>query len=274
MSTSTLRDYFIEIGRAPLLSAEEENALARRYKEHGDTSARDKLIMSNLRLVAFVAKNYKNDQLTLEDLIQEGSIGLFKAVEKYDPDMSTRFSTCAVPRIKQAITKAITDKGRAVRNPAHVYQSIAKYRQAVSDCINEGLEATDENVAKIMGVEAENVRKLRIYKQNTISLDIPLGEDGEDTLSDLQADRDDESPTEYTEKVELQEKLRKLIHELKPRTQTIIKMKFGIWEEGDPEEFKNTSTLEDIGAYLNLTRERVRQILNEALSQMRLRLDK
>lgn len=272
MSTNTLRDFFIEISKAPLLTGEEERDLIIKYR-NGDMRARDRLIMSNLRLVAFVAKNYKNDQLTMEDLIQEGTLGLFKAIEKFDVNMNTRFTTCAVPWIKQAITKAITDKGRAIRNPAHVYQSIAKYRQAVSDVINDGKEATDENVAKAMGVEAEEVRKLRLYKQNTISLDLPLGDDGEDSLADLQADRADESPVEYAEKIELQDKLRQLIHELKPRTQTIIKMKFGIWEEGDPEEFKIATTLEDIGAYVGLTRERVRQILTETLSQLRLRLD-
>lgn len=269
MSTNTLKDYLITIGQYPLLKPEEELDLAYKYR-NGDAAAREQLINSNLRLVVSIAKNYQNRHLDLLDLIMEGNTGLITAVEKYNPDLGYRFSTCATPWIKQAITKAITDKGRNIRIPAHIYAKLSKYRAAINDLTNEGIDITNESIAARMGITADEVEALRGWKSDTYSIDMPLGDDSEDTLSDLCADTSEPTPSGYAEESLTHDRLMSVISTFKPRVQTIIKMRFGLGEDGDPEDWRSEHTLEAIGLELGITRERVRQILNETLSTIKL----
>ena len=157
---TTFRKYLIEIGQYPLLDGSQELELARRYRD-GDESAKEKLILSNLRLVVNIAKNYQNTHLSISDLVSEGNLGLMVAVEKFNPDLGYRFSTCATPWIKQAISKAITDKGRNIRIPAHIYQLLSKYRKAVIELGADGHKPTDEEIARKLNVETEKLKSCK-----------------------------------------------------------------------------------------------------------------
>ena len=197
METSTFKEYLVAIAQYPLLTGEQEKALAYRIRE-GDEEAREQLINSNLRLVVYIAKNYKSNFLDLEDLVMEGNLGLFTAVDKFNPDLGNRFSTCATPWIKQAIMKAITEKGKNVRLPANVYQALNNMKKAIDALAEDGiLYPTDEQIAEKMGIEVEKIALLKQWKKDTVSLSVPLGDESEDTLEDLQADTHDESPVDY-----------------------------------------------------------------------------
>ena len=271
---NTLRLYLQEMGNFPLLTADEEKDLARRYKNDGDMEARDWLINCNLKLVVSIAKKYHNNHLELMDLISYGNMGLMQAVDKFDPELGYRFTTCATPWIKQAITKAIIDSGKSIRVPAHIYQLLAKYRKAVEELTKEGKgQPTQEQIAVYMGVSNDKIRELEEWRHDTVSLSTPLGDDSEDTLEDLQADNYSETPMKYVERKAQEEMIQALIATLKPRTQTIIKMRFGLGNDNDPEEFKKEHTLEEIGAYLGITRERVRQIEKQTLAELKLKWD-
>ena len=154
---NTFRNYLKEIGKYPLLTKEQEIELAYAYR-NGDMAAREKLINSNLRLVISIAKNYQNQHLSIMDLVGEGNIGLITAVEKFNPDLGYRFSTCATPWIKQAISKAITDKGRNIRIPAHIYQLLSKYRHVTAELEQDGHKPTDEEIAALRGIDVEKVK--------------------------------------------------------------------------------------------------------------------
>ncbi len=271
---NTLRLYLQEMGNFPLLTADEEKDLARRYKNDGDMEARDWLINCNLKLVVSIAKKYHNSHLELMDLISYGNMGLMQAVDKFDPELGYRFTTCATPWIKQAITKAIIDSGKSIRIPAHIYQLLAKYRKAVEELTKDGKgQPTQEQIAVYMGVSNDKIRELEEWRHDTVSLSTPLGDDSEDTLEDLQADNYSETPMKYVERKAKEEMIQALIATLKPRTQTIIKMRFGLGNDNDPEEFKKEHTLEEIGAYLGITRERVRQIEKQTLAELKLKWD-
>lgn len=271
---NTLRLYLQEMGNFPLLTADEEKDLARRYKNDGDMEARDWLINCNLKLVVSIAKKYHNSHLELMDLISYGNMGLMQAVDKFDPELGYRFTTCATPWIKQAITKAIIDSGKSIRVPAHIYQLLAKYRKAVEELTKDGKgQPTPEQIAVYMGVSNDKIRELEEWRHDTVSLSTPLGDDSEDTLEDLQADNYSETPMKYVERKAKEEMIQALIATLKPRTQTIIKMRFGLGNDNDPEEFKKEHTLEEIGAYLGITRERVRQIEKQTLAELKLKWD-
>lgn len=271
---NTLRLYLQEMGNFPLLTADEEKDLARRYKNDGDMEARDWLINCNLKLVVSIAKKYHNSHLELMDLISYGNMGLMQAVDKFDPELGYRFTTCATPWIKQAITKAIIDSGKSIRVPAHIYQLLAKYRKAVEELTKDGKgQPTQEQIAVYMGVSNDKIRELEEWRHDTVSLSTPLGDDSEDTLEDLQADNYSETPMKYVERKAKEEMIQALIATLKPRTQTIIKMRFGLGNDNDPEEFKKEHTLEEIGAYLGITRERVRQIEKQTLAELKLKWD-
>jgi RNA polymerase primary sigma factor len=274
METSTFKEYLIEIARYPLLNAEQEKALAYRIRE-GDEDAREQLINSNLRLVVYIAKNYKSNFLDLEDLVMEGNLGLFTAVEKFNPDLGNRFSTCATPWIKQAIMKAITEKGKNVRLPANVYQALNNMKKAVDALAEDGiLYPTDEQIAEKMGIEVEKIALLKQWKKDTVSLSVPLGDESEDTLEDLQADTHDESPVDYAERKMDEEFVRSILKDLPDRTRTIMKMRYGLGDENDPEDWQNEHTLEEIGDYLGLTRERIRQIEKQTLQELKVKLAK
>lgn len=266
---SAFKLFLSEIGEYPLLNADEEKELSRRSKD-GDMDARETLINSNLRLVVNIAKNYNNSHMELMDLISEGIMGLIQAVEKFNPDLGYRFSTCATPWIKQAITKAIIDKGRSIRTPAHIYQELNKYRQAIAELTTEGNpNPTVEQIAKYLGISEERVGELENWRYDTVSLSTPIGDDEEETLEDMQAD-ESETPEQYTERMANFERIQKMIATLKPRTQQIVKMRFGLGTAEDPADYQNEHTLEEIGDCLNLTRERVRQILKDALSELKM----
>ena len=198
MKAYNFKDYLVSIAEYPLLTAEEEIKLAIAYRQ-GDLDAREQLINSNLRLVVYIAKSYKHNQIPFEDLVMEGNLGLITAVDKFNPDLGNRFSTCATPWIKQAIMKAITEKGKAIRLPANIYTELNQMKKTISTLQAQGIEEpTPAQIAKEMGVEEGRIDLLNQWKLDTVSLSTPLGDDTEDTLEDLQGDSDDESPVDYT----------------------------------------------------------------------------
>ena len=275
MSDNPFRDYLIAIAQYPLLNQEQELELGRRIKDEGDEDAREQLINSNLRLVVYIAKQYKNAYIGIEDLVAEGNLGLISAVDKYDYTYGYRFSTCATPWIKQAILKALTDKGRPVRLPAHIYQQITQMKKFTDTfLVNNGREPTRAEIAKGLGIDEEKVDSLSKWKQDTISMDMPIGDEEKNTVADTIADTNDISPAEYAEKQLMSEFIQKMIAKLPVRTQIIMKMRYGLGNDKDPEDWKNEHTLEEIGTYLGITRERVRQIEKETIQNLKLEYNK
>lgn len=275
MSNNSFKDYLIAIGQYPLLNQEQELELGRRIKEEGDEDAREQLINSNLRLVVYIAKQYKNNYVGIEDLVAEGNLGLIAAVDKYDYTYGYRFSTCATPWIKQAILKALTDKGRPVRLPAHIYQQITQIKKFIEIFIaNNSREPTRVEIAKALGIDEEKIDSLFKWKQDTISMDMPLGDEEKNTIADTIADPNDILPTKYVERQLMSEFIQKMIAKLPARTQIIMKMRYGLGNDKDPEDWKNEHTLEEIGAYLGITRERVRQIEKETIQNLKLEYNK
>ena len=262
-----------EISQYPLLTKEQELELGRKIKDEGDKDARDRMVMSNMRLVVSVAKPFMNNYhgISLEDLVSFGTIGLMTAVDKYDYTLGYKFSTCAVPWIKQAIMKGIADNSRSIRIPANVIQQFNQYNKAIEDLAYEGnINPTDEDICKKMGKTQSELDNLRQWRQNTASLETPLGDEEGNTIGDLCADTHSETPVEYAERGERQVFVQKLLEGLDARTCTIFKMRFGLGVDGDPEEFMVEHTLEEIGDYLGITRERVRQIVQQQLTRWKL----
>ncbi len=264
----SIQMYLREIGKVPLLTGEEEIDLAKRIAK-GDVAARKKLTEANLRLVVSIAKKYMGRNLGLLDLIQEGNLGLFRAVEKFDWKKGYKFSTYATWWIRQAITRALADQSRTIRIPVHMVETLNKYAQAERQLVQDlGREPLPEEIAAEMGIEVEKVYHLKKISQETVSIDSPVGEDeGEDSsLGDFIVDEDTTKPNEVAGRQLLKEYVQNILKDLDPREQKILKMRFGL-EDGV------THTLEEVGEEFGVTRERIRQIESKALERIREHID-
>lgn len=264
-ASDSVQMYLREIGRYPLLSSEEEVDLAKRI-EKNDEAARQKLALSNLRLVVSIAKKYvgRSPNLTLLDLIQEGNIGLFKAVEKFDYKRGYKFSTYATWWIRQAITRALADQGKTIRIPVHMVETINKYQQVVRRLVQDlGREPLAEETAAEMGVEVDKIRYIQKISQDTVSLEAPVGQDDEDSaLESFIPDEESITPSMATARKILKTHLKEIINDLTPREQRILDMRFGLTDGV-------THTLEEVGKVFSVTRERIRQIEAKALEKIR-----
>jgi RNA polymerase primary sigma factor len=264
----SIQMYLREIGKVPLLTGEEEIDLAKRIGK-GDIAAKKKLTEANLRLVVSIAKKYMGRNLGLLDLIQEGNLGLFRAVEKFDWRKGYKFSTYATWWIRQAITRALADQSRTIRIPVHMVETLNKYAQAERSLVQDlGREPLPEEIAAEMGIEVEKVYHLKKISQETVSIDAPVGEDdGEDSyLGDFIVDEDTTKPNEVAGRQILKEYVGNVLKDLDPREQKILKMRFGL-EDGV------THTLEEVGEEFGVTRERIRQIESKALERIREHID-
>ncbi len=263
--SDSIQMYLREIGRVPLLTHEEEIQLAKR-KEKGDVAAKQKLAEANLRLVVSIAKKYvgKSANLSLLDLIQEGNIGLFRAVEKFDYRKGYKFSTYATWWIRQAITRAIADQSRTIRIPVHMVETINKFSQVTRRLVQDlGREPLPEEIAAEMGIDVEKVRHIMKISQDTISLETSVGDsDDESTLRDFIEDTETVLPSQAAGRQLLKEYVSEILVDLSPREQKILKMRFGL-EDGV------AHTLEEIGQEFGVTRERIRQIEAKALEKIR-----
>jgi RNA polymerase primary sigma factor len=260
----SIQMYLREIGKVSLLTGEEEIELAKRVTK-GDEAARKRLTEANLRLVVSIAKKYMGRNLGLLDLIQEGNLGLFRAVEKFDWRKGYKFSTYATWWIRQAITRALADQSRTIRIPVHMVETLNKYAQAERQLVQDlGREPLPEEIAAEMGIEVEKVYHLRKISQETVSIDASVGEeDNEDsTLGDFIVDEDTTKPSDAAGRQLLKEYVQSILRDLEPREQKILKMRFGL-EDGV------THTLEEVGEEFGVTRERIRQIEAKALERIK-----
>ena len=258
--------YFNDISKIPLLNYEEEKEVARRIKKW-DEEAKKKLIESNLRLVISIAKRYLGSRLTFSDLIQEGNIGLIKAIEKFDPDKGFKFSTYATWWIRQAITRAIADQARTIRIPVHMVETINKLLRTQRRMTQElNREPTIEELAKELEMEPEKVEYVMKIKQDISSLDAGVGRDGDDegesVLGDFIEDEGTISPEESASNQLLKEQVKDLLGTLSDREQKIVRMRFGL-------DSGKSHTLEEVGQEFAVTRERIRQIEAKALAKLR-----
>ena len=257
-----VRMYLKEIGKVPLLSAEEEIELAKRM-ENGDVEAKNRLAEANLRLVVSIAKRYVGRGMLFLDLIQEGNLGLIKAVDKFDFRKGFKFSTYATWWIRQAITRAIADQARTIRIPVHMVETINKLLRVSRQLLQElGREPTPEEIAKEMDIPVERVREIQKISQEPVSLETPIGEEEDSHLGDFIPDEGASEPSEAASFTLLQEQLVDVLSTLTPREEKVLKLRFGI-EDG------HTRTLEEVGKEFNVTRERIRQIEAKALRKLR-----
>lgn len=264
--SSTTQDpvkmYLKDIGKVPLLSAEEEIELAKRM-EAGDEMAKKKLAESNLRLVVSIAKRYVGRGMLFLDLIQEGNLGLLKAVEKFDYRKGYKFSTYATWWIRQAIIRAIADQARTIRIPVHMVETINKVTRVSRDLLQKlGREPLPEEVGEVMGLPKERVQEIMKIAQEPVSLETPIGEEEDSHLGDFIQDESIPTPVEATNQTLLHEQLDEVVSTLTEREQRVIKLRFG-WDDGRPR------TLEEVGKEFNVTRERIRQIEAKALRKLR-----
>ncbi len=265
VSDDSVRLYLREIGKIPLLNAEEELELAQKVVA-GDKRAKDKMAEANMRLVVSIAKRYSGRGLDFLDLIQEGNTGLLRAVEKFDPDKGFKFSTYATWWIRQAITRAIADQARTIRIPVHMVETINKLLRTQRRMTQElNREPTIEELAKELDMEPDKVEYVIKIKQDITSLDAGVGRDGEDedsVLGDFIEDEDSATPEESAANQLLKEQVQAVLSTLSEREQKIIKMRFGL-ENG------KSHTLEEVGQEFAVTRERIRQIEAKALAKLR-----
>lgn len=262
-ASDSVRIYLQEIGSVPLLSAEEERKVARQAKE-GDEEARQKLISSNLRLVVSIAKKYAKRGLSFQDLIQEGNIGLMRAVDKFDYEKGFRFSTYATWWIQQSMIRAIADQSRDIRLPVHMGEQINRVKRVEKQLMQElGREPTFEEIAgKIDGMTAQRVEEIMKIAQEPVSLETPAGEEENSTLSDFIEDKTTVNPQDYANSTVLKQEVEKMLDSLgNEREKKILRMRFGL-DDGIPH------TLEEVGKECGVTRERIRQIENKAIRKL------
>jgi RNA polymerase primary sigma factor len=262
IANDSVRMYLSEIGRVPLLTGDEEKKLARRITK-GDMSAKQYLAEANLRLVVSIAKKYIGRGLSFLDLIQEGNIGLFRAVEKFDPERGFKFSTYATWWIRQAITRAIADQARTIRIPVHMVETINKLTHTQRRLAQElGREPTVEELSAEMDLDIKKVRHIKKISQDILSLEAPVGAEEDSKLGDFIQDDETISPTESTSRQILKENIQDMLQYLTPREAKIIEMRFGL-KDGVGH------TLEEVGQEFGVTRERIRQIEAKVLQKLK-----
>ena len=257
-----VRMYLKEIGKIPLLTPEEEQELAKRMAE-GDEDAKRRMAEANLRLVVSIAKRYVGRGMLFLDLIQEGNLGLIKAVEKFDYTKGYKFSTYATWWIRQAITRAIADQARTIRIPVHMVETINKVIRVSRQLLQElGHDPSAEEIAEEMGMPVEKVRDILKIAQEPVSLETPIGEEEDSHLGDFIPDEDASEPSEAASFSLLKEQLMEVLDTLTPREKKVLELRFGIVDG-------RTRTLEEVGKEFNVTRERIRQIEAKALRKLR-----
>lgn len=262
IANDSIRLYLCEIGKVPLLTAKEEIDLAKRIKK-GDQTAKKQLAEANLRLVVSIAKKYIGRGLSFLDLIQEGNIGLFRAVEKFDADRGFKFSTYATWWIRQAITRAIADQARTIRIPVHMVETINKLTHAQRRLVQElGREPLVEELAAEMDMDERKVRHILKISQDIVSLEAPVGTEEDSKLGDFIEDDDAQSPLESTNRQLIKENIHEMLQYLAARERKIIEMRFGL-KDGVGH------TLEEVGHEFGVTRERIRQIEAKVLQKMK-----
>ena len=263
-----VRMYLKEIGRVPLLDSDSELELAKIMTDESKPAeerqaAQDKLVEANLRLVVSIAKRYVGKGMFFLDLIQEGNLGLMKAVEKFDYTKGYKFSTYATWWIRQAINRAIADQARTIRIPVHMVETIHKVNRYQRQMLQElGREATADEIGEKMGMSADKVREIMKIAQEPVSLETPIGEEGDTHLGDFIPDEDTPAPADAASQTILREVLDRELHTLTPREEHVIKLRFGLYDG-------RCRTLEEVGKEFDITRERIRQIEAKALRKLR-----
>ena len=262
-----VRMYLKEIGRVPLLTAERERELAEimtnSESEEDRAAAKNELVEANLRLVVSIAKRYVGKGMFFLDLIQEGNLGLMKAVDKFDYSKGYKFSTYATWWIRQAITRAIADQARTIRIPVHMVETIHKVSRYTRQMLQElGREATADELGEKMGMSAEKVREIMKIAQDPVSLETPIGEEEDSHLGDFIPDDDTPAPADAASATILREVIERELHTLTPREEHVIKLRFGLYDG-------RSRTLEEVGKEFDITRERIRQIEAKALRKLR-----
>ena len=262
-----VRMYLKEIGRVPLLTADRERELAEimsgESSDEVKTAAKKELVEANLRLVVSIAKRYVGKGMFFLDLIQEGNLGLMKAVDKFDYSRGYKFSTYATWWIRQAITRAIADQARTIRIPVHMVETIHKVSRYSRQMLQElGREATADEIGEKMGMSAEKVREIMKIAQDPVSLETPIGEEEDSHLGDFIPDEETPAPSDAAATTILREVIEKELHTLTPREEHVIKLRFGLYDG-------RTRTLEEVGKEFDITRERIRQIEAKALRKLR-----
>jgi RNA polymerase primary sigma factor len=261
-TTDSLQLFFKEMGKVRLLTAQEEVDLAKRI-ERGDLDAKQKMVESNLRLVVSIAKNYRNQGLPFLDLIQEGTIGLVRAAEKFDYRRGFKFSTYATWWIRQAIARALADKARTIRIPVHVVEKFNKIGRAERKLVTElGREPTPDEIAAVTGIDPDEVDSIKRSAQAPVSLEKPVGDEEESEFGQFIADERAESPYERAAEILTNEALRDALENLSYRERRVLELRYGLGGE-------HPCTLKEISSTFNVTRERIRQIENQSLEKLR-----
>ena len=265
-SSDTIQLYMREIGRTPLLTRAEERKLATRVRR-GDKQAREQMIKANLRLVVKISYDYANFGMPLLDVINEGNIGLMKAVERFNPRKGAKLSTYAALWIKQSIRRALSNQSKTIRLPVHVVDKVHKLHRANVELTETlGREPTDDELAKRLGIPPSKVAQLRVCGVSPVSLDAPIGDEDDNRFSDIVEDEGAMTPYELLRVKTMRQEIREHIQHLTPREAAIISMRFGL-------DGKEPRTLDDVGKKFKVTRERIRQIQELALGKLRRRVE-